>query len=397
MNLAIVGPYPPNITGISQYGYHVSQSLAQSGQFERITVLADTPLTIQPPVDVNAPIQVEHVWRRSDWQAGLKITQRLQTLKPDLVWFNIDVSAFGRSPLANLTGFLSPLAARQLGIPSVVTLHELIELADLRTLKAPGGPLAPYAARMMTYLATRADVVCLTMRHYVNSLAAREPRLNCVHIPIGAYRTVKQLPEHADPELLLFGMMSPFKGLETLLEAFQMLKNGPYPQLRLTIAGGINARFPAYAQHWQEALREMEGVRWLGRVPEDELSALFERAQVVVLPYIASVGASSVLYQAAAWGRAIVASDLPETLALAHESGLDVRFFQRGDAQSLAAQLREMLNSPEARRQQVQHNLTAMQRTRPEDICHAYLHAFNRALETRRSPKRLKVPTLEVG
>jgi glycosyltransferase involved in cell wall biosynthesis len=395
MNLAIVGPYPPNITGISQYGYHVSQSLAASGQFERITVLADAPLTMQPPVDVATPITVEPVWQRSQRQAGLKIIQRLQTLKPDLVWFNLDVSAFGRSPLANLTGFLTPLAARQLGIPSVVTLHELIELADLHTLKAPGGPLAPYAARMMTHLATRTDVVCLTMRHYVDWLSAREPRLNCVHIPIGAYRVPKLLPEHDAPELLLFGMMSPFKGLETLLEAFRMLQAGPYPNLRLTIAGGVNARFPAYARRWQETIRTMDGVHWLGRVPEAELPALFERTQIVVLPYTASVGASSVLYQAATWGRAIVASDLPETQLLAQESALDVRFFERGDAQSLAAQLRIMLDSPGARRQQVQHNLTAMQRTNPEDICRAYLHAFNLALETCRSPKRLTISTLE--
>ncbi len=396
MHLAIVGPYPPNITGISQYGYHVSRALAESGQFTRISVLADAPLNAQVP-DVAAPIQVEHNWRRNDALAGLKIVNRLQALQPDLVWFNLDVSAFGRSALANLSGFLSPLGARRLALPSVVTLHELIELADLHTLKAPGGPLAPLGARLMTHIATRADVVCLTMRHYVDWLSLRQPQLNCVHIPIGAYRTPKLLPEHDAPELLLFGMMSPFKGLETLLEAFQMLQSDGFPHLRLTIAGGVNARFPAYAQQWQDALREMEGVRWLGRVPEEALESLFEQAQVVVLPYIASVGASSVLYQAATWGRAIVASDLPETLALTHENGLDVRFFQRGNAQGLAQQLRGVLHSAAERRQQVQHNLAAMQRIHPQAICHAYLHAFNAALETRRSPKRLRIPTLETA
>ena len=31
MHLAIVSPFPPNITGIGQYGYRVSGALARSG------------------------------------------------------------------------------------------------------------------------------------------------------------------------------------------------------------------------------------------------------------------------------------------------------------------------------------------------------------------------------
>lgn len=396
MHLAIVGPYPPNITGISQYGYHVSRSLAQSGQFTRISVIADVP-SIKQSVDVASPIRIERVWQPNQLKTGWQIVRRLQRLKPDLVWFNLDVSAFGRSPLANLSGFFSPVGAHALGLPTVVTLHELVELADLRTLKAPGGPLAPYGARLMTQIATRADVVCLTMRRYVDWLSAHQPRLQCMHIPIGAYHQPDLLTEHDAPELLLFGMMAPYKGLETLLEAFRTLQKGSHPHLRLTIAGAAHPRFPAYAQQLRENFRNMDGVRWLGNVPEENIRTLFERAQLVVLPYTASVGSSSVLYQAAAWGRAIVASDLLETQTLARESELDVTFFQRGDAQSLARQLKTQLDSPNGRRQQVRHNFAAMQRTRPEDICHAYLRAFNVALETRRSPKRLNVPTLEVA
>src|SRR6185436_8413401 len=150
MHLAIVSPYPPNITGISQYGYHISQSLAQSGHFSRITVMSDKPRVPQV-IDTSSPIHVAHVWQPDGLNIGWDIATYLQRLKPDLVWFNLDVSAFGRSPLANVSGFLSPIVAHRLGFPTVVTLHELVELADLRTLKAPGGPLAPYGARLLTH------------------------------------------------------------------------------------------------------------------------------------------------------------------------------------------------------------------------------------------------------
>lgn len=392
MHLAIVSPYPPNITGISQYGYHVSQSLAESGQFTRITILADTP-RVPRRVQAHTPIQIENTWQPSRLDTGWKIVSRLRQLKPDLVWFNLDVSAFGPSALANLSGFLSPIGAHRLGLPTVVTLHELVELADLQALKAPAGPLAPLGARLLTRAATRADVVCLTMRRYLDWLAARQPDLQCIHIPIGAYHRPEILPESDSPELLLFGMLAPYKGLEVLLEAFDALRHNGHPGLRLTIAGTAHPRFPDYARHLQQTLGGASGIRWLGEVPEEQVRELFLRAQVVALPYTASVGSSSVLYQAATWGRAVVASDLPETQALVRESNLDVTFFQRGNSDSLSRGIANLLDSPDRRRRQAQHNFAAIKRNRPEETCRAYLQAFNLALESRLSPKRFAIPS----
>lgn len=394
MHLAIVGPYPPYINGISQYGYYVSQALAASEQFSRITVLADQPL-LQTTDDIPTIIHVEEAWQSNSTKVGWSIVKRLRDLKPDLVWFNLDVSSFGRSALANVSGFLSPYLTRRLGFPTVVTLHELIELADLKALKAPGGPFAPLGARMLTYIATRADVICLTMRRYAEWLSVRQPDSQCIHIPIGAYRRPNLLSESQSAELLLFGVMAPYKGLEILLDAFVMLRQSKYPQLQLTIAGATHPRFPRYAQQWKETTQNIDGIRWLGKIPEENIRSVFERAQIVVLPYTTSTGASSVLYQAVTWGRAVVASDLPETQSLVRESGLDVTFFQTRNATGLAEQLDALLSSPETRRRQVQNNLLAMQHHQPEDICRAYLRAFNIALEARRSPKRFNIPVLE--
>ena len=108
---------------------------------------------------------------------------------------------------------------------------------------------------------------------------------------------------------------------------------------------------------------------------------LFRRAQIVVLPYTASTGSSSVLYQAATWGRAIVASDLIENKKIARENDLQLQFFESGNAQSLQNSLRILLNSGELRRLQVKHNFKSIQRVRPTTTGHHYLEAFNRALE----------------
>lgn len=390
MNLAIVSPFPPDITGIGQYGFHLSRTLAQSGQFMEINVLAGSRTTPRK-IDVSPTVRVIYQWQPDRLGVGQAILSFLRQAKPDLVWFNMGASVFGRSPLANLFGFLTLNCVHVYGLPTVVTLHELVELADLKTLHAPGGRLALLGGRLLTKLAARADVLCLTMRRYVNWFSTRQPGLPCVHIPIGAYQAPERLAEPGTPELLFFSSMAPYKGLEVLLSAYQSLL-GRYPGLRLTVAGAEHPRFPGYVDRLRRDYSSFSGVDWLGQVPEDRVRPLFARAQLVVLPYLASTGSSSVLFQSAMWGRALVASDLPETRAVVEESGLSVEFFENRDASSLAGAIRTLLDSPKHRLAQSTQNLHAVQRRRPEVTCQAYLRAFNLALEARSSQKRLEIP-----
>lgn len=390
MNLAIVSPYPPDITGIGQYGFHLSRTLAQSGQFMDITVLAGSR-TASQRIDVSSSMKVIYQWRPDHLGVGLAILSFLRQRNPDLVWFNMGASVFGRSPLANLFGFLSLNYVRMCGMPTIVTLHELVELADLKTLNAPGGRLALFGGRLLTKLAARADVVCLTMRRYVNWFSTRQPDLTCVHIPIGAYQMPEQLAESQSHELLFFSSMAPYKGLEVLLSAYLSLLSR-YPDLKLTIAGAEHPRFPGYTERLRRDYSSVPGVRWLGQVPENQVRPLFARAQVVILPYLASTGSSSVLFQSAMWGRALVASDLSETRTVVDESGLEVEFFKNRDVSSLAGAIQSLLDSSKHRSAQSKHNFLAIQRRRPEVTCRAYLQAFNLALEARCSQKRLEIP-----
>lgn len=390
MQLSIVSPYPPLITGIGQYGYHISKLLAHSKAFSNITVLTgkskgDTP---------DEPwIKVERLWQPNSWNLAMAIPARLKATHPDLVWFNLGVSIFGRSPLANLSGFLSVIRAHQLGFPTVVTLHEMPEFSDLRSLQAPGWFLAKYGARLLTGLATQSDVVCLTIYRYVEWLSSNRNHSKYIHVPMGAYYSPEKLPEAEALELLFFTTLAPFKGLEVLLEAFQVLQK-TFPQLRLTIAGAEHVRFPGYAQALRSTYAGLQGINWLWQVDEKNVRKLFQRAKIVVLPYLASTGASSVLAQAATWGRPVIASDLPEIKSLARENNFDITLFKCGDVSSLVAEIKSQLEMPEKRSSQIIHNYYAIQRLRPEETCHAYLRAFNLALELRNSAKRIVLPAV---
>jgi glycosyltransferase involved in cell wall biosynthesis len=388
MHLVIVSPFPPSITGIGQYGYHVTRSLANSGLFSQLTILAGSAANGQHPNHLGIT-EVDYCWKPGSLQARKNILSRLKRLKPDLIWFNLGASIFGKSPLSNLSGLFTPMSAARM-FPTVVTLHEVVELADLRALNAPGGSLAPLGARLLTNLATQADVVCLTMQHYADWLSARG--VDCQHIPIGAYHEPELLNEAESCELLFFTTLAPYKGLELLIEAFSRLRS-EYPNLRLTIAGTAHTRFPDYGQDLKTRFNEAHGIQWLGQVSEDDVKDLFRRTKIVILPYAASTGSSSVLYQAATWGRAIVASDLREIRKLTIENDLHVEFFENNNVEKLCASIRRLLSSPTLRRAQAQHNFSSIQHLRPKATCHRYIQAFNRALEKRQSTKR--IPLME--
>ena len=395
MHLTIVSPFPPTITGIGQYGYHVTRSLAKSGSFSRVTVLAGSKENGEYPNHLGIT-ELDYCWGPGQSNARQAIVSRVKQLNPDLVWFNLGASVFGKSPWMNISGLFTPMLIQRQGIPTVITLHELAELSDLRALNAPGGPFAQLGARLITNIATQADVICLTMRNYADWLTARQ--VSCAHIPIGAYHEPDLLDESDSQELLFFTTLAPFKGLELLLEAFHVLRK-EFPRLRLTVAGTEHTRFPNYGHELRMYFNRTEGVQWLGQVPEDNVMDLFRRAQIVVLPYTASTGSSSVLYQAATWGRAVVVSDLKEVRELAREGNLLVEFFKNGDVRSLYDSIRSLLSSPQKRHHQTSHNFRSIQHARPEVTCQKYIEVFNYALRKRGSENSIHIPStsLETG
>jgi len=394
MHLTVVSPFPPSITGIGQYGYHITRALAHSGMFSRVTVLAGSQSAWERPNHLGIT-EIEYCWEPGQFNARQAILSRVRQLHPDLVWFNLRMGMFGESPWLSASGLTAPMLTRFMGFPTVVTFHEVVELSDFQMLKAPGGPFAPLGARLMTDLATQADVVCLTMQKHVEWFAKQRPQVECVHIPLGAYNEPVLMDEDGKAELLLFNMLAPFKGVELLLEVFPLLKS-EFPQLQLTIAGEEHPRFPGYAKTIKDRFAGLEGIRWLGKIPGDDVVELFRRAQIVVLPYRASTGASSALNQSAAYGRAIVASDLSELRSLAQEGNFQIEFFENGNSKSLLDAIRNLLTSPEKRRVQAQNNFRAIQSARIEITCHRYLQAFNRALEKRKSIKRIPIPNIKI-
>jgi len=123
-----------------------------------------------------------------------------------------------------------------------------------------------------------------------------------------ACRSSFEIPREARV-VLFFGLIRPYKGVNRLLEAFELLAKAE--DLYLVIAGSAE---PAMARALDTAIERSEAkarIRLRPRFSTDpELAALIRMADIVVFPH-SHVYQSGALLLAMSFGKAIIASDIP--------------------------------------------------------------------------------------
>lgn len=115
-----------------------------------------------------------------------------------------------------------------------------------------------------------------------------------------------QLPKRAGLEILFFGFIRPYKGVEDLISAMTLLTD---VDVHLTIAGEIWQK----GRDAERMLERTAAIPQIETVPRyidsQEISDIFARADLVVLPY-RSVTGSGVLGIAWHFGKPVVATDI---------------------------------------------------------------------------------------
>jgi len=247
-----------------------------------------------------------------------------------------DVVHYQWLTLAALDAALLPSAPAK-----VWTAHGFLRSAES---SGPGGALGPRRAL------ERMDAVVALSEYGAKRLEAEAgvPRERIEVIPHGAFDYLAKLPrgplpaelEGAEgPVILLFGLIRPYKGADILLRAFAELEGA-----ELWIVGrqlGVD-----FAELERLAGAARGRVRFVTRfVADTELPAIFERADLVALPY-RDAEQSGVLYTALAFGKAIVASAVggfPEVATVANDGEDTIRLVPSGDPAALAQALGDIL------------------------------------------------------
>ena len=245
-----------------------------------------------------------------------------------------DVVHYQWLPLLGVDRLLLPPAR-----PRVFTMHWRLPSEGTRV------------ARSLARLLAKMDAVVVHSEHGARRLEGDfgVPAERLEVIPHGSldYLTRQQnerplpveLGEVEGPVILAFGLVRPYKGTETLLEAFEGIEGA-----ELWIVGK-----PLMDTRELRALadRAPGRVRFVDRfIADAEVPAFMRRADLVVLPYL-NIEQSGVLYTALAFGRPLVLSDVggfPEVSA----SGA-ARLFPAGDVAALRETLSALLADPRER------------------------------------------------
>ena len=147
--------------------------------------------------------------------------------------------------------------------------------------------------------------------------------------------------------LLQFGVVRPYKGTEVLLQAMPYVRSR-FPNARLLVAGRALGDIGSRLLNLRDSLGLGDSCSLrFAYVPDRELEALIDQADVVVFPYVEASQSAAVI-SAMSRGRPVVASavgGIPEVI----RDGVDGYLVPPGDVKSLAEKIIQVLNDPRRR------------------------------------------------
>jgi glycosyltransferase involved in cell wall biosynthesis len=361
---------------LSEYGFHIAQEL-QRNPFLSLTVLADKlPRVSAEPEGFT----VVRCWSFDDPATAYRLIRTIRRLKPDVVWFNLLFSTFGRNPFVAFGGLLSPLLARLGGRYTHVTLHHLMDTVELKDAGVRHERLYRFAGAVATRMLLLANSVSVLMPGYRKILNDKYGRDN-VHLR--AHGLLARRPELPDfsrrgtptYRILAFGKWGTYKRLELMIEAFNALV-AKLPEAKLIVAGGDH---PQAAGYMESVRRQNSGnprIEFRGYIPENELADLFQESSVAVMPYSSSTGCSGVAHLACAFGVPVISADLPDFRQMAQSEELAIEFYPPGDAHGLADCLYQLLENPEKQYAMAMQNFSAALRMTMPNVVQKYLRHF---------------------
>jgi glycosyltransferase involved in cell wall biosynthesis len=351
MRLAFLsGEYHPEPGGVGDYTRQLAVALRACGHEVSTLTVQGGRMLIYGAGDAPLPVAGTHGgldWSPRCWPA---VIVALRQMRPDWLHIQYQTGAYAMRPGINF------LPWRLRGLPGrprvAVTFHDL----RVPYLFPKAGPLRAWVNRR---LAADADAVVTTNAADARGLAGLSPKV----IPIGSNIPVAPPPgfsraswrealgvEQAELLVGFFGLLSPSKGADLLIEALAGLA---YPW-RLLLIGG-EAPLPSDQAH-AAALRARiaalglgERVITTGQVAADVVSAHLLATDLVVLPFRdgASFRRGSLL-AALAHGCAVVTTqptERAEATLLAPAAAL----VAPSDVRALAAALAQLAANPATR------------------------------------------------
>jgi glycosyltransferase involved in cell wall biosynthesis len=353
LHICMISYFPPSEGPLSEYCFHLVTKLAACPRISKITILADK-IDVECFVDESlktGKVEVIRCWRMDELKTPFVILRNVRRVKPDLVYFNLIPRYFSSTRIKNFVGLCSPYITRILSIPIVITLHHTAEIDDLNSVGYKNSNINRIGLRLAIKIILKAaDVITLTHPHFVDALVKSYNRKdNVVYLPHGTLIDPISYEDSKGKVLLFFGKVGKYKNLELTLESFRDLLK-IHADAELTVAGVSNPFQPLLKESILERYKELPNIVTRGYVPENELQKLFTSSTAVLLPYSISTWSSGVFTLAAAFGRPVIASDLPDFRNLKEKEGAGIFLFPVNDKKALTESMNKLLSNKELQR-----------------------------------------------
>jgi len=295
--IVLIGPTPPYRGGIAQYTSQLRQSVGQTDDLLTISYSRQYPAFLypgkgdkEPGPNVYLP-DVEYIIDSANPLSWRGVEKRIRDFRPDLIivqWWHVYWAPFS---------IWARRLAERIGSRVVMICHNVDDHEKARW---------KLAIRDRALTGYKEFLVHSSV--HVETLRKRFPTAKIRMHPIPAYASfpapnVAPL-RRAGTELLFFGLIRPYKGLDILLSALTRLKDRDF---FLTIAGEGWDDLESYRQAIRAAGLDRKIEIKNSYLSDQDAANLFARADAVALPYRSASG-SAVAAVALNYRKPVIAS-----------------------------------------------------------------------------------------
>jgi glycosyltransferase involved in cell wall biosynthesis len=359
MKACIVAVLPPSESGVALYTLGLISGIDVNKPPFPVVVIANKT--------ANRKLYFKNVAIRRSWNRGTKyFFQTIAAIikeKPSVVHFQHEFFLYG----GLLSALLFPVllsVTRILNIKVIVTIHGVVPRNQMTTKFANAFFVTPNFF-ILNGIAILTLIICKLTNAIIvhNSLAKsiltahygiNREKVRVIHHGIG----INKGPEKESVNnsiILFFGNVTPSKGIETLISAFEEIQ---VPDAKLLIAGSIHSRGKEYFLEIKRLVAKSpasERITLAGYIPDDKIHELFEKSTVAVFPYTIAVSSSGSLSFALQHHKPVIVTSLP-TFTETIKNNWNGIVVPPHDPKALAQAIKQILSNEKIRKLMIKRN-----------------------------------------
>jgi glycosyltransferase involved in cell wall biosynthesis len=344
---------PPVHSGVSLYSEGLIAGFEKANANQSLVAIANASAKTSIST---SNLKLLRVWTRGP-RYIMQVFSTLIREKPAVVHFQHEFFLYGGALTALMFPFLL-LLTRLAGMRVVVTMHGVIPKRETNSKFAEAffvtaNPvILKLALGLTTMLISKFSNVIIVHSESLKktlNLDYNVPlrKIHVIQHGIGDPKPVTSA-EYEEKSVLFFGNITPSKGLEVLIDAFEKID---VPDSKLIIAGSPHPRGKKYFANIEQRIRQSpvsKNIVLTGYVKDEEIHRLFEKSSLVVFPYTCAVSCSGGLAFALQHHKPVVVTNLP-TFTETITNGKNGLVVPINDAISLALAIRQLLLDRELR------------------------------------------------